>query len=297
LQQKIGLKVLSDNILRRISAEGDRISQAAFRRSAFQAIQVPLPPRTEWLRKWPMERRSMDELGGLAPPSREDGGSVPFTANVGHTGKCIASRCPSAVPPVFTISRPSPQGRGRKMFPFATVIKKKPFKTILRRFMMARAAKPIPQGFHTVTPTLVVQNAAKAIEFYKKALGAQERMRMSSPDGKVSHAELQIGDSIVFLSDELPNMGSKSPQSVGTNTGSLFLYVEDVDKDFKRAVDAGGKSTMPLADMFWGDRFGTFVDPFGHTWGLATRKEDLSQREMEDRAKDFYAQMAQKKSA
>ena len=162
---------------------------------------------------------------------------------------------------------------------------------------MARAAKPIPQGFHTVTPSLVVQNAAKAIDFYKKALGAQERTRMASPDGKISHAELQIGDSIVFLSDEMPNLGSKSPQSVGTNTGGLFLYVEDVDRDFKRAVDAGGKSTMPVADMFWGDRYGTFVDPFGHTWSLATRKEDLTQREMEERAKDYYAQMAQKKSA
>lgn len=120
---------------------------------------------------------------------------------------------------------------------------------------------------------------------------------MASPDGKISHAELQIGDSIVFLSDEMPNLGSKSPQSVGTNTGGLFLYVEDVDRDFKRAVDAGGKSTMPVADMFWGDRYGTFVDPFGHTWSLATRKEDLTQREMEERAKDYYAQMAQKKSA
>jgi PhnB protein len=163
--------------------------------------------------------------------------------------------------------------------------------------MMARSAKPIPHGFHTVTPSLVVQNAAKAIEFYKKAFGAQERMRMSSPDGKVSHAELQIGDSVIFLSDEMPDMESKAPQTVGANTGGLYLYVEDVDKDFKRAVDAGGKETMPVADMFWGDRFGSFVDPFGHTWGLSTRKEDLTEKEIEERAKGFYAQMAQRKSA
>ena len=163
---------------------------------------------------------------------------------------------------------------------------------------MTRSTKPIPQGFHTVTPALVVQNAAKAIEFYKKALGAQERMRFTTPDGKISHAELQIGDSVIFLSDEMPNMGSKSPQSLGgASTATLFLYVEDVDKEFKRAVDAGGKVTMPVSDMFWGDRFGSFVDPFGHTWGLSTHTQDLSQKEIEERAKDFYAQMAQRKTA
>jgi len=162
---------------------------------------------------------------------------------------------------------------------------------------MTRSSKPIPQGFHTVTPTLVVQNATRAIEFYKKALGAQERMRFTTPDGKVSHAEIQIGDSVIFLSDEMPNMSSKSPQSLGASTGGLFIYVEDVDKEFKRAVDAGGKTIMPVADMFWGDRFGSFVDPFGHTWSLSTHTEDLSQREIEERAKAFYAQMAQKKTA
>jgi PhnB protein len=162
---------------------------------------------------------------------------------------------------------------------------------------MTRSTKPIPEGFHTITPSLVVNDAAKAIEFYKKALGAQERMRMALPDGRISHAELRIGNSVIFLSDELPNMGSKSPQTAGTTTGSLYLYVEDVDKDFNRAVDAGGKATMPVTDMFWGDRFGAFVDPFGHTWGLGTHTEDLSEKEIEDRAKEFYAQMAQRKSA
>jgi PhnB protein len=162
---------------------------------------------------------------------------------------------------------------------------------------MTRSTKPIPQGFHTVTPSLVVNNAVKAIEFYKKALGAQERMRFTTPDGKISHAELLIGDSVIFLSDEMPNMPSKSPQTVGTNTATLFLYVEDVDKDFKRAVDAGGRATMPVADMFWGDRFGSFVDPFGHSWGLSTHKEDLTQKETDERAQAFYQQMAQKKTA
>jgi len=162
---------------------------------------------------------------------------------------------------------------------------------------MTRSNNPIPKGFHTITPTLVVHNAAQAIDFYKKALGAKERMRFASPDGKISHAELQIGDSVVFLSDEMPNMGSKSPHSAGTNTGGLYLYVEDVDKSFKQAVDAGGKVTMPVADMFWGDRFGSFTDPFGHSWSLSTHVQDLTEEEVEEGAKKFYAQMAQKKTA
>jgi uncharacterized glyoxalase superfamily protein PhnB len=163
---------------------------------------------------------------------------------------------------------------------------------------MTVAAKAIPQGFHTVTPSLIVRDAAKAIEFYTKALGAKELMRMPSPDGRIAHAELQIGDSIIFLSDEFPNMGvSRSPQTLGGSTGTLHLYVEDVDTAYQRAITAGGKVAMPVADMFWGDRYGTFVDPFGHPWGLATHKEDLTAEEMEARAADFYAQMAQQKTA
>jgi len=162
---------------------------------------------------------------------------------------------------------------------------------------MTISARPIPEGFHTVTPSLVVRNAAEAIEFYKRALGAQELMRMASPDGKIAHAELKIGDSIIFLLDEFPNMGSKSPQTLGSNTGNLYVYVEDVDTAFQRAIDAGGRATMPVADMFWGDRYGMFVDPYGHSWGLSTHKEDLTEQETEERAKDFYAQMAQRKSA
>jgi PhnB protein len=160
-----------------------------------------------------------------------------------------------------------------------------------------KASKKIPEGFRTVTPSLVVRGAAQAIDFYKKALGAEELMRMAGPDGKIGHAELKIGDSIIFLTDENPEMGNKAPQTLGGTTGSLYLYVPDVDTAFKQALDAGGKSTMPVTDMFWGDRFGSFVDPFGHTWGLSTHVEDLSEKETEERAKAFYASMAQKKTA
>jgi len=164
---------------------------------------------------------------------------------------------------------------------------------------MTKAAKPIPEGHHTVTPHLAVRGAAEAIEFYKKALGAQELSRMSSPDGKIGHAELKIGDSIIFLADEFPVPGSaKSPQTVGACTATLNLYVPDVDAAFNKAISAGAKETMPVADMFWGDRFGTFTDPFGHTWGIATHKEDLSKEEVEERAQAFWANMqSQRKTA
>jgi len=155
----------------------------------------------------------------------------------------------------------------------------------------------IPPGFHTVTPSLIVRNAAQAIEFYKKALGAEERMVMKDPQGNVSHAEIRIGDSILFITDESPAMGTKSPQTLGGTASNLYLYVEDVDSAFKRAVEAGGKATMPVSDMFWGDRFGQFVDPYGHSWGLSTHVEDVSEEETERRAVDFYKQMAQRKTA
>jgi len=158
---------------------------------------------------------------------------------------------------------------------------------------MAVSTKPIPPGFHTVTPSLVVRNAAEAIDFYKKALGAEEIMRMPDPSGRISHAELKIGDSIIFLSDEFPNMPTTSPQTLGGCTGGFYLYVPDVDKSFQRAVDAGGKATMPVSDMFWGDRVGQFTDPIGHTWSISTHTKDLSPQEMEEGAKKFYAQMAQ----
>jgi PhnB protein len=162
---------------------------------------------------------------------------------------------------------------------------------------MTAAVNKIPKGFHTVTPALTVRNAAEALEFYKQALGAEELVRMSAPDGKISHAELKIGDSIIFLGDEIPNMGNKSPQTLGGTSGSLFLYVEDVDQFYERAVHTGAKPTMPPTDMFWGDRYGTFVDPYGHSWGVGTHVEDLTAEETRERANEFYAQIAQKKSA
>lgn len=162
---------------------------------------------------------------------------------------------------------------------------------------MKPSSQPIPPGFHTVTPSLIVRNAAEAIEFYKKALGAEERMRMQGPDGLIGHAELKIGDSIIFLTDESPAMSLKSPQTLGGTASNLYLYLEDVDKAFQRAVDAGGKATMPVTDMFWGDRFGNFVDPYGHSWGLSTHTKDMTREEIEESAKQFHAQMAQKKTA
>jgi uncharacterized glyoxalase superfamily protein PhnB len=156
--------------------------------------------------------------------------------------------------------------------------------------------KPIPDGYHAVTPSLTVKDGAKAIEFYTKAFGAQERMRIPGPDGRLMHAELQVGDSIVMLGEEMPEMGCKEPASVGAVSSSLYLYVPDVDAAFNRAVQAGAKALMPPADMFWGDRFGTVEDPSGHRWGLATHKEDPTPAEMEKRKKEFLASMAKPKA-
>ena len=163
---------------------------------------------------------------------------------------------------------------------------------------MTASARPIPEGFHSVTPSLVVRDGAKAIEFYKKALGAQEIMRMPGPDGKIMHAELKIGDSIIFLGEENPQMGNvKSPQTLGGCTGTLNVYIPNVDEVFRQAIAAGGKEAMPVEDQFWGDRYGSFTDPFGYSWGLATRKEDLSPQEMGKRAQEFFASVAQRKTA
>jgi PhnB protein len=151
---------------------------------------------------------------------------------------------------------------------------------------MAKATSHIPPGYHTVTPYLTHRDTAQAIDFYKRALGAEELMRMPGPGGQgVGHAEIKIGDSIIFMSDESPHSQTRAPSSLGGATSSLFLYVPDVDAAFDRAVKAGAKVTMPPADMFWGDRFGTLADPFGHHWGLATHKEDVSPAEMEKRMK------------
>ncbi len=158
---------------------------------------------------------------------------------------------------------------------------------------MPGQVQPIPQGYHTVSPYLVVNDAAKAIEFYKRAFDAKEKFRMEGPPGKIGHAELQIGDSIVMVADEMPQMDAKAPQSLGGTTASIFLYVKDVDTAFNKAVGAGAKATMPVADMFWGDRYGKLMDPFGHSWSMATHKEDVAPDEMQRRVQ---AEMAGRQS-
>ena len=163
---------------------------------------------------------------------------------------------------------------------------------------MAQPVTPIPEGFRTVTPHLVIKGAAAAIEFYKRAFGAEVLARMDGPGGSVGHAELKIGDSTIFLADEFPGGPTKSPQTLGGTTASLHLYVPDVDAAFKQAIAAGGREIMAVTDMFWGDRFGQLQDPFGHNWSIATRKEILTPKETDERAQTFWAQMqAQKKSA
>jgi PhnB protein len=156
---------------------------------------------------------------------------------------------------------------------------------------MAKAKSPIPEGFQTVTPSLTLDDARQAIDWYKKALGAEELSCHYMPDGKVGHAELRIGTSKIMLNDAM--MGMKGPQGFGGSPAGLWLYVEDCDALFNRAMEAGGaKVGMPMADQFWGDRSGAFTDPFGYNWTIATHKEDLTPEEMEQRQNEFFAQMA-----
>jgi PhnB protein len=156
---------------------------------------------------------------------------------------------------------------------------------------MATKAQAIPKGYHTVTPSLFVVGAAKAIDFYKKALGAEEVMRFPAPDGTIMHAELRIGDSIIMLADEMPDQGGRGPKSIGGTPVSFFVYRENVDAAWKRAVDAGGKPIVPLADQFWGDRTGCLEDPFGHQWWLAQHIQDLTPEELRKNAEAFFSQM------
>jgi PhnB protein len=153
------------------------------------------------------------------------------------------------------------------------------------------AVQPIPEGYHSLTPYLAVEDAERAIEFYKDAFGAEETVRMPSPEGKVAHAELQIGDSKLMLSDPFPQSNVRPPSERGGTTASIFLYVDDVDAIFEQATKAGAAVTSPLEDMFWGDRFGTVTDPFGHVWSLATHKEDLTEEEIAERGKAAMAEM------
>ena len=145
---------------------------------------------------------------------------------------------------------------------------------------MAEQVNPVPCGFHTVTPHLVIRDAAKAIDFYTQAFGAEELCRMPGPEGKLMHAEIKIGDSILMISDEFPDWGAKGPESLGGTPVTINLYVEDCDTVFNRAVEAGATVRMPLADQFWGDRYGQVVDPFGHVWSVATHIKELTPEEM-----------------
>ena len=154
---------------------------------------------------------------------------------------------------------------------------------------MANRVKPIPDGYHAVTPYLIVDGAAAAIDFYARAFGARELFRMGKPGEKIGHAEMQVGDSRVMLADEFPEMGARGPKSIGGSPVHLLLYVEDCDAVFNRAVAAGATVKRPLKDQFYGDRSGSVDDPFGHSWTIATHKEDLSPGEIERRAKAAMA--------
>jgi PhnB protein len=151
-------------------------------------------------------------------------------------------------------------------------------------------AQPIPPGYHTVTPYLVVRGAAQALDFYTRAFGATELFRMADPSGKVGHAEIRIGDSNVMLADEFPEMGAVSPQTAGGSSVGLYLYVEDVDTLAVQAIAAGATVERPVEDQFYGDRSGTFRDPFGHKWTIATHIADLSPDEIEARARALQQQ-------
>jgi len=153
------------------------------------------------------------------------------------------------------------------------------------------SVKPIPDGYHSITPYLTVRDAARAIEFYKQAFGAKERGLMKGPDGKVMHAELMIGDSIVMLADEFPEFGSLSPESTGGAGMGLHIYLDGVDAAFDQAVKAGAQVEMPVMDQFWGDRYGKLKDPFGHKWSIATHTKDLSMDEMKQGMDEAMANM------
>lgn len=161
---------------------------------------------------------------------------------------------------------------------------------------MSGKVKPIPDGYHTATPYLIVKGASKAIEFYKKAFGATELMRMGEGD-IIHHAEIKIGDSLLMLADECPDMKALSPHTLGGSPITIMLYFENVDEYFNKAVSAGATVERPLADQFYGDRTGGIVDPFGHKWYLATHIEDVPPAEMKKRSEEFNKQMKEKHAA
>jgi PhnB protein len=160
---------------------------------------------------------------------------------------------------------------------------------------MSTTVKAIPEGHHAITPYLVVRNGTQAIEFYKKAFGAEERFRMNTPDGKsIGQSELKIGDSLFMLADEFLQMNSLSPESIGGSPVSMYMYVEDVDAVFNQAVSAGATVLNPVMDMFYGDRWGYIKDPFGHLWSIATHKKDLTSDELKKAAEIAFAEMCEK---
>ena len=154
-------------------------------------------------------------------------------------------------------------------------------------------SKSIPAGYHSITPAIVVRDAAAAIDFYKRAFNAQEIHRMAGPDGSIMHAEIRIGDSTIMLGEENEQWGTRSPLSLGGVHGSLHIYVPDADAAFNQALSAGATVRYPLEDAFWGDRYGKVTDPFGHEWGLATRVKELSPDEMEEAGREWMAKVAQ----
>ncbi len=155
---------------------------------------------------------------------------------------------------------------------------------------MKNQVKAIPEGFHTVTPTLMLKNSLEAIEFYKKAFGARQMEVFPSPNGKgTMHASIKIGDSMLMMGDEMPNQSCKSAESLGSSPINFYIYVSNVDTFFKQAIGAGAKVMMPVEEMFWGDRCGTLKDPFGYMWTIATHTRDLTEKEMQEGAQSFFA--------
>jgi PhnB protein len=169
---------------------------------------------------------------------------------------------------------------------------KKAVKKTAKKGAPKKKVSPIPSGYHSLTPYLVCRGASAAIAFYVKAFGAKEKGRFPGPDGKLMHAEIRIGDSIVMLGDEMPQMGTTAPPTIGGTATGLFLYVKNVDEAFARAVAAGATAEMPPKDMFWGDRYAKLADPFGHKWSLATHIEDISPKEMARRGQEEMAKQA-----
>ena len=161
---------------------------------------------------------------------------------------------------------------------------------------MPSNVRPVPEGYHSLTPAITCKDAGRAIDFYKQAFGATEIMRMPGPGGRVMHAELRIGDSVIFVSDEFPGMAA-APTPGAIPSSYVFLYTEDVDTVFNRAVAAGAQPTMPVTDMFWGDRYGKLTDPFGHSWGLSTHVEDVAPEEMARRSAEWTANIAKAAAA